>query len=122
MVKKFTQSVSIACAMLMLGSAFNAAHAKQDGFVDSVYQWGSWDLGIEPAAGGPIPPANRPVNVKTTNLQFRPNANNTFTSARDNVMSSSGNSPSPLPPSGAPTTPVIAPPGSTPGGGVLPGR
>jgi hypothetical protein len=48
--------------------------AKNDEYVDSVYSWGIWELGIEPAAG-PRAPANRALNNRARNLQFRPNDN-----------------------------------------------
>jgi hypothetical protein len=51
--------------------------AKSDEYVDSVYSWGIWELGIEPAAG-PQAPANRALNNRARSLQFRPNDNAAF--------------------------------------------
>ena len=40
---------------------------------DSVYAWGSWSQGIQPAAGG-IASAT-PTSVQTPKVKFRPNEN-----------------------------------------------
>jgi len=122
MLTNLKQSGAIVTALLLLCGPLSNAQARQDGFVDSVYEWGSWDLGIEPAAGGPIPAARRPVNVQQNNLKFRPNDNNKFTSSRETVMTTTQNGPTPLPPGSPAAPPSFAPPGAAPGSGTLPGR
>ena len=82
--------------LLMLSAAPVALAAGA--YVDSVYGWGSWELGIEPAAGGPIPVANQPVAVQSNPQQFRPNANNAFTQRGETVMTTNTiPAPPPLP-------------------------
>jgi hypothetical protein len=84
--------------------------------IDNVYSWGSWELGVEPAAGGPVPVTNRPLNVSQKNLQFRPNQNSAFTTGL-HQMTTAGNGPT-LPPV-QPVAPgiVSGTPGAGPGGG-----
>ena len=64
-------------ALSTTASAAADSAAKSDEYVDSVYSWGIWELGIEPAAG-PQVPANRALNNRALNLQFRPNDNAAF--------------------------------------------
>jgi hypothetical protein len=61
-------------ALSATGFAETDSSAKSDEYVDSVYSWGIWELGIEPAAG-PEAPANRALNNRALSLQFRPNDN-----------------------------------------------
>jgi len=44
---------------------------------DSVYTWGAWSQGIQPAAG-PVAYAATPAPAKTPNVKFRPNENSAF--------------------------------------------
>jgi hypothetical protein len=55
-------------------TAATDASSRNEMYVDSVYSWGIWELGIEPAAG-PQAPANTAMNNRALNLQFRPNDN-----------------------------------------------
>lgn len=95
--------------------------AASESYRDSVYGWGSWELGIEPAAGGPIPAAGRPLRVQQNSMQFRPNQNSAFTGSVRNEMVSGDPDPIPTRPAG-PSLPGKAAPGAGPGSGVLPGR
>ena len=73
-----------AICVLLAASAFstvsNAAEAVQTettAYVDSVHSWGSWALGLEPAAGPQIA-QNVSMNDRSANLKFRPNDNAAF--------------------------------------------
>jgi len=57
-----------------MATAATDSSSKNEAYVDSVYSWGIWELGIEPAAG-PQAPANTALNNRALNLQFRPNDN-----------------------------------------------
>ena len=116
------QSRSYYLTLVVTLSALNlpATVAHADDFSDSVYSWGSWELDIEPAAGGPIPAANRPIRVKLQNMQFRPNDNNRFTSPSDMMVAGDNPVPPPIPPTAPPVT--TGTPGAPPGtGDVRPG-
>ncbi len=117
---RFTISRSIVRSHLLAGIASLTVLASgnvvaQDDFVDSVNDWGLWELGIEPAAGGPVIVPQAPVNVKTNNLQFRPNDNSSFASEVPVVVNNTNPT---SPPPSAPGV-ATAPPGSAPGGGTL---
>jgi len=107
--------LAMALFAMGLSSYTSIAAADQSAdFVDSVYSWGSWDLGLEPAAGGPVIPPKTVVNVQTRNMQFRPNDNNAF-AGNAKPMVSAGNNPAPAP-ARAPTGPATMtplPPGTT---------
>lgn len=49
-----------------------------DDYIDSVYSWGIWELGLEPASG-PELPENNAMNDRSRKLQFRPNDNAAYT-------------------------------------------
>lgn len=95
--------LAAALAFVVSGSAVAAEQA----LVDNVYGWGSWELGIEPASGGPIVKTSRAARVKQKNMQFRPNSNGSFTSNRSSnvvvMTNDTGPSPAPTPP--APVSP-----------------
>ena len=44
-------------------------------YVASINEWGAWELGIEPAAGGPAPPSSGALNARSSNVTFRPKEN-----------------------------------------------
>lgn len=66
--------LSVACLFAITA----VAHATNDGanevFVDSVYSWGIWELGLEPESG-PEPPSGNALNDRSRSLKFRPNDN-----------------------------------------------
>lgn len=80
---------------------------KTSAFVDSVYEWGTWELGVEPAAGGLAPMSNRALNVRLANVKFRPNDNTTFSPGASRVAVTTPVAPAVLPPV---VTPPIEPP------------
>ena len=47
---------------------------KNNSYVDSVTQWGAWNLDIEPAAGGLTPAATQALNARGNNLSLRANS------------------------------------------------
>ncbi|UCB55156.1 MAG: hypothetical protein JSW45_01040 [Thiotrichales bacterium] len=102
-------------------SANTEQGAAEMAYVDSVYSWGIWELGLEPASG-PQPPGNTTMNDRSGKLQFRPNDNAAFIVQSIPVPSTIARPqrPQPSPPS-TPTAvpvPVIGPGGSGP---ILPG-
>ena len=82
-----------------------------DDYADSVYSWGVWELGLEPASGAQ-PPALTALNDRSRNLQFRPNDNAAFT-----TKSIPLGSPAPTLPPSLPV-PIVGADGSGP---ILPG-
>ena len=82
------------------------------GKADSVYNWGSWELGLEPAAGGPIALPNRALSNRPANVRFRPSDNSVF-SAGTRTLADSSMGPTPAPP----VVPLTNGPGTAPSGG-----
>lgn len=119
-------SVSV-CLLLCCTAAVAADSASEDtatttAYIDSVNSWGTWELGIEPAAG-PQPPNSHVMAVRSANIQFRPNDNATFRPKGEEVtinMPAPNQPPAPIPPPvpiqpPVPTTPVIDPVPLAPG-------
>jgi len=52
---------------------------------DSVYTWGAWSQGIQPAAG-PVAHAATPAPAKTPNVKFRANEHSVFNRAADDTQ------------------------------------
>ena len=106
------------CALalgLLLSSTAAQADSKQEQtsaqYVDSVHSWGSWELGIEPAAGGPVALPNNAVNNRPANIHFRPNDNTVYGVNRRGTANVALN------PTPAPThVPPTVSPGTAPGG------
>ena len=112
------KTLSYFCAIalgILLTSTAAQADSKQtstDKYVDSVYSWGSWELGVEPAAGGPVALPNNAVYNRPPNVHFRPNDNSVYGLNRHNVTTVSLN-PTPAPTHLPPTVgPGVAPPGT----------
>lgn len=111
-----------AIAGLLLSTSVAAKPEATDtdpGYVDSVYSWGIWELGLEPASG-PEAPAENAMNDRSKQLKFRPNDNAAFIVRSIPVPQQTTDTPSsPLPvPTAIPPVPVIGPGGSGP---ILPG-
>jgi len=85
---------------------------KTGGYVDSVDNWGSWELGLEPAAGGPVALPNTAISNRPANVRFRPNDNSVYGVA-NRGMATVRQNPSPAPIHVAPTSG----PGTAPAGG-----
>lgn len=47
---------------------------KSTTYVDSIHQWGAWELDIEPAAGGLQQPSTQALNARATNVSLRANS------------------------------------------------
>ena len=104
-------------ALLSLTSMATAAtdpSSRNEAYVDSVYSWGIWELGIEPAAG-PQAPVNTALNNRALNLKFRPNDNAAY--QIKSVAVPVAGPVAPPPPVPAPT-PIVGLDGSGP---IIPG-
>ena len=68
--------LGVACLLALTAAApVNAnAAAPEQGYVDSVYSWGVWELGLEPTSG-PQPQDNDAMKDRSRSLLFRPNDN-----------------------------------------------
>jgi hypothetical protein len=107
----------IACLLMLTATAVASTDstAGEDEYVDSVYSWGIWELGLEPASGPQIP-ANNAINDRSRRIQFRPNDNAAYISQRIPVPQPTIITPPP--PLPAAPTPIVGASGSGP---VLPG-
>lgn len=72
---------AIALGLLLSSTAAQADSTQKqtaDQYVDSMHSWGSWELGVEPAAGGPVALPNNAVSNRSANIHFRPNDNRVY--------------------------------------------
>lgn len=103
------RTVATACLMLWCATATadntNASPDAASAYIDSVNSWGTWELGIEPAAG-PQTVTSQVIAVRSANVQFRPNDNAAF---RPNAVEVHTNMPIP----GYPPAPIPAIPTGT---------
>lgn len=97
-------------------------------YVDSIHQWGAWELDIEPAAGGLQQPSTQALNARETNVSLRANSINALRANGVATLSDTTRATPAIPAIPAvPATPAvpaiparpapsgaIAPPGSTP--------
>lgn len=97
-------------------------------YVDSIHQWGAWELDIEPAAGGLQQPSTQALNARDTKVSLRVNSINALRANGAATLSTATRATPAVPAiPAAPTTPTvpaiparpsptgnIAPPGSTP--------
>ena len=97
----------VAACMFTLTTATFASTDTEDVYIDSVYSWGIWELGLEPASG-PQVSANNAMNDRSRQLLFRPNDNAAY-------MTQSTPVPPVQPP---PPTPIVGVSGSGP---IIPG-
>ena len=51
-----------------------ASNNKADTYIDSIHQWGAWELDIEPAAGGLQQASSQALNARENRLALRTNA------------------------------------------------
>ncbi len=115
---------SIVCLVALTAAAYaNTDNADTgDADVDSVYSWGIWELGLEPASG-PQAPASHAINDRSRSLKFRPNDNAAYMVQSIPVtqaVTTSPQPPAPQPPPPTPRAPVappmpIGPPGFSSG-------
>jgi len=106
--------VAVAYLFMLATTAFAAADTE-DIYIDSVYSWGIWELGVEPASGQKES-ANNAMKDRSRQLLFRPNENVAYTPRSIPV-------PPVQPPLSPPTTlpppaPIVGASGS---GSILPG-
>lgn len=104
---------AIALGMLLTNTAAQADTAT-DKYVDSMHSWGSWELGIEPAAGGPAALPNNAINNRPAKVHFRPGDNTVYSLNRQNTSTVSLNpTPAPIhtPPTSGPGTAPVGSPG-----------
>ena len=97
---------AVACLFTLTTAAF-AATNDEGAYIDSVYSWGIWELGLEPASG-PQESSKNAINNRSGKLLFRPNDNAAYIAQSIPVQPV-------LPP---PPTPIVGVSGSGP---ILPG-
>jgi hypothetical protein len=109
---------ALACLFTLTAGAF-AATSTEDVYIDSVYSWGAWELGLEPASG-PQLPADNAMNDRSRRVLFRPNDNAAYLS-RSIPVPPVTNAPAPpvMPVPTIPSVPTRADPGALPGRGTL---
>jgi hypothetical protein len=74
-------------------------------YVDSIHQWGPWELDIEPAAGGIQPPSTKALNARDSKVTLRINSIAALAPPAPVVF----NSPVPIVPNVVPVTPPPPP-------------
>jgi len=76
-------------------------------YVDSIHQWGAWELDIEPAAGGLTPQTTRPLNARGAKITLRTNSISALAPAAPATITPI--SPVPVVPFTPPPPPVVPP-------------
>ena len=109
----FTQKLAL-IIMLMTASTLSAAELKwkdsdedtesEVAYVDSVTQWGPWELDIEPAAGGLTPPSTGALNARDSRVSLRTNSIAALAPPPGQPVVP--NAPAPVPPI---VTPIVTP-------------
>jgi len=116
--------LTIAC-IISASVAFAGSPGDDTTYVDSVHQWGAWELDIEPAAGGIAQPKVQPVAERESYLHLR--TNSVAALAPQQVITFNNSTPAvpvptvtPVTPPPAPVivTPVVTPVAGTPGSGA----
>lgn len=73
-----TIKLGLAALCLTFASASIAEWHEDDttttAYVDSIHQWGPWELDIEPAAGGIQPPSTKALNARDSKVSLRINS------------------------------------------------
>jgi hypothetical protein len=78
---------------------WNNNPSTETAYVDSIHQWGAWELDIEPAAGGITPASTKALNARDPKVSFRINS---IAALAPNALQTT---PAPAPP----TIPTIRP-------------
>ncbi len=121
--EKVNKRLHAVLAVLVLSAWLTPAAQSAQGnasgdtaFVDSVYEWGSWELGLAPAAGSPVAPKNHTLKIRQRNLQFRPHDNSAFRNEPAVMNMTETTSPAPVPPAIPTSGPLDGPiPQGSPG-------
>ena len=110
---------AVTACLFMLTAAVFAASNDEGAYIDSVYSWGIWELGLEPASG-PQGSADNAMNDRSRKLLFRPNENASYI-AQSIPLPPVTNAPvAPvMPVPTIPSVPTRADPGALPGRGTL---
>lgn len=116
--------LSAACLLGLSGLCFAETNSSSSeiAYVDSAYEWGSWELGIQPAAAAPAPSPQRAAAPRISGVQFRPNDNTAY-APNARAITQTTIMPAPLPapvvipvvPSSAPILPSQPLPSGGPG-------
>jgi hypothetical protein len=86
---------------------WNDNPSTETAYVDSIHQWGAWELDIEPAAGGITTASTKALNARDPKVSFRINS----IAALAPQAAVTFNSPtSPVVPPVVPVTPPVTPP------------
>ena len=119
-IKRWLLAASIATTNAIAATGDDA----QTAYVDSVHNWGAWELDIEPAAGGIQAPGVQPLNARSANVSLRTNSIAALSPRGPQIIVAAPNLPTPAPVPVAPTIPTITPispnvpiPGSAPNDG-----
>ena len=108
--------VAVAYLFTQATTAF-AATDTEGTYIDSVYSWGIWELGLEPSSGLQDS-ANIAMKDRSRELLFRPNDNVAYTPQSIPVPQVQQPLPLPPPTTLPPPAPIVGASGS---GSILPG-
>jgi len=85
---------------------WNDNPSTETAYVDSIHQWGAWELDIEPAAGGITPAATQALNTRNPKVSLRINS--------IAALAPVAGATAPVPPVAIPPAPPITPPVAPP--------
>lgn len=94
--------------------------ATSTAYVDSIHQWGAWELDIEPAAGGLQQPSTQALHARDTNVSLRANSISALSDVPPDVPRATPTMPA-TPASPGDTPAIPATPATPPRGGPADG-
>jgi len=106
MLKRCLLAASIAATTNVIAATDDSV---QTAYVDSVHNWGAWELDIEPAAGGVQAAELQPLNARSANVALRTNSFSALAppAPQPEIIIASPQVPTPVIPPTPPVTPPI---------------
>jgi hypothetical protein len=115
MLKRWLLAAAIAASTSVVAATDASV---QTAYVDSVHNWGAWELDIEPAAGGVQAAELQPLNARSANVALRTNSFSALAPPlpQPEIITAAPQVPTPV------TPPTVTPPTTGgPGGGPADG-
>ncbi len=100
----FFTVATLSTTVVIAGSP-TPADASNAKYVDSIHQWGAWELDIEPAAGGIQQQTTQPLGTRYSQLELRTNSIAAVAPQRPVTFINTVTAPTVVPP--APVTPPV---------------
>lgn len=114
----FFTAATLSTTAVIAGSP-TPEEATKTKYVDSIHQWGAWELDIEPAAGGIQQQSTQPLSTRGSQVVLRTNSVAAVAPRRPATFTNTVTTPTVVPP--VPVIPPVTPPVTPPFGGPADG-